>query len=96
MEGSLVSGNTSEVTASVTSFFFSDVEEEANAGGIYLADGSSTTITGSRIGGNSVTSTNSKGDVEAESGGIDSDGSLILTDSSVDHNTAAPTICSPS
>jgi hypothetical protein len=92
MVGSLVSGNSSEVAASVASSFFSDVEQEANAGGIDLADGSTTTITGSRISGNSVTASNTAGDVVAESGGIDSDGSLLLTDSSVDHNTVTGSV----
>jgi hypothetical protein len=84
---SVVSGNTSSVAASVPSFFPFDVEEEANAGGIYLPGGSSTTVSGSRISGNTVASTNTAGDVEAEAGGIDSDGLLLLVDSSVDHNT---------
>jgi hypothetical protein len=92
MEDSVVSGNTSDVAASVPSFFPVDVEQEANAGGIYLPEGSSTTINRSRISGNSVTSSNTAGDVEAESGGIDSDGSLILTDSSVDHNTVTGSV----
>jgi hypothetical protein len=87
VENSVISGNSSEVDASVPSVFPVDVAE-ANGGGLYLAGGSSTTITGSRITGNSVRGSNTAGDVEAESGGIDSDGSLILTGSSVENNTA--------
>jgi hypothetical protein len=87
MEDSVVSGNTSSVGASVPSFFPFDVVE-ANAGGIYLPGGSSTTILRSRISGNTVVGSNTAGDVEAEAGGIDSDGSLLMVDSSVDHNTA--------
>jgi hypothetical protein len=92
MRDSLVVDNTSSVAAAVASFFPFDVEEEANAGGIDLSDGSTATIERSRISRNSVTSTNTAGDVEAESGGIDSDGSLLLVDSSVDHNSAVAAV----
>jgi len=86
IEDSRLSGNTSTVAASVPSFFPFDVVE-ANAGGIYLQDGSSTTIRRSQISWNTVVASDTAGDVEAEAGGIDSDGSLLLVDSSVDHNT---------
>jgi hypothetical protein len=92
LEDSSVNRNTSSVSASVPSFFPFDVEQEANAGGIHLAQGSSTTIKRSRISGNTAISSNTAGDVEAESGGIDSDGSLLLIESSVDHNTAMGTV----
>ncbi len=88
---SVISDNTSEVTAAVPSTLFSDVDQEANAGRLSLTPGSTTTITRSRISGNTVRASNSAGDVEAESGGIDSDGALVLTDTSVDRNTAAAT-----
>ena len=65
---------------------------EANAGGLYLAPASSTTITRSRISGNSVHSTNTAGDASAEAGGIDAEGSLLLTNSSVENNTAVATV----
>ena len=87
MDDSVVSGNTSSVAASVPSVFPFDVEAEANAGGIYLPGGSSTTIRRSRISGNTVVGSNTAGDIEAEAGGIDSDGSLLLIASRVDHNT---------
>jgi hypothetical protein len=92
IDDSVVTDNTSAVAASVPSFFPFDVQEEANAGGIYLPGGSTTTIRRSRIGGNAVTSTNTAGDVEAEAGGIDSDGSLLMIDSSVDHNTVTGSV----
>ena len=92
LDDSVVSGNTSAVATSMPSFFPFDVEQEANAGGIYLPAGSFATIRGSRITGNSVGSSNTAGDVEAESGGIDADGSLLLIDSSVDHNTVTGTV----
>jgi hypothetical protein len=88
VEDSVISGNRSEVEASVPSSFFSDFVQEANAGGLYLTPGSTTIIRSSRIGGNSVHSRNTEGDASAEAGGIDSDGSLLLTDSSVENNTA--------
>jgi len=92
MEDSIVSGNTSSVAASVPSFFPVDVQEEANAGGIYLPGGSTATITRSQISQNTVISTNTAGDVEAEAGGIDSDGSLLMVESSVDHNTVTGSV----
>ena len=87
----MISGNTSSVAASMPSFFPSDVVE-ANAGGIYLPGGSSTTIRRSRISWNTVVGSDTAGDVEAEAGGIDSDGSLVMVDSSVDHNTATASV----
>src|SRR5262245_26316304 len=83
VEDSVVSGNTSVVAASVPSFFPIDFAE-ANAGGIYLAGGSSTTISRSRISGNTVVAGDTAGDVSAQAGGIDADGMLLMVDSSVD------------
>jgi hypothetical protein len=91
LEDSVVSGNVSSVAASVPSFFPFDVVE-ANAGGLYLPGGSTTTIKRSRISGNTVVGSDSAGDVEAEAGGIDSDGSLLMIDSSVDHNTVSASV----
>ena len=87
VEASVISDNHSDVEASVPSVFLVDFAE-ANAGGLYLTPGSTTIIRSSRISGNSVRGSNTAGDIEAEAGGIDSDGSLLLTDSSVEHNTA--------
>jgi len=95
IEDSRVSGNTSTVVAAVPSFFPFDVVE-ANAGGIYLAGGSSTTIRGSQISWNRVVASDTAGDVEAEAGGIDSDGSLLMIDSSVDHNAATGSVAAAS
>ena len=88
MEESVVSGNTSEVDASVASSFFADFVQEANAGGLYLAPGSTNTIERSQIRDNRVLSSNTDGDASAEAAGIDCEGSVILTDSNVAHNTA--------
>ena len=49
--------------------------------------GANATITGTTISGNHVASTNVGGDAQANSGGLDEDGSLLLVDSRVDHNT---------
>ena len=92
VEDSVIGDNTSDVEASVQSSFPADVQQEANAGGLYLAGGSSTTIRSSRISGNTVHSSNAAGDVEAEAGGIDSDGSLLLIGSTIDHNSATGTV----
>lgn len=92
IEDSVVGGNRSEVEAAVFSSFFSGAFTEANAGGLYLAPSSSTTITRSRISGNSVHSTNTAGDASAEAAGIDAEGSLLMTDSSIQNNTAVATV----
>ena len=91
IEDSAISDNLSQVDASVPSVFLVDFAE-ANAGGLYLPPGSTTTIRRSRISGNSVLGSNTAGDIAAEAGGIDSDGSLLLTDSSVEGNTAASVV----
>jgi hypothetical protein len=92
IEDSVVNANRSEVDAAVPSSFFSGDFTEANAGGLYLARSSSTTITRSRVSGNSVHSTNTAGDASAEAAGIDAEGSLLLTDSSVQNNAAVAVV----
>lgn len=88
MQSTEVSGNSSTVAAAIASNAFGDPKgQEANAGGIALADGSSSTITGSTIANNRVSSTNSGGDADAEAGGLDVDGSLELDFSNVSANT---------
>ena len=87
LQDSVVSGNSSDVEAAVPSSFFSgDTQQEANAGGIDLQDGSSATIIRSTISDNTVTGSNTVGDANAEAGGIDADGSLLLNDSTVIRN----------
>jgi hypothetical protein len=63
--------------------------KEENAGGIWITQfpGASATITRSTISGNHVIGTNAGGDEQAGNGGIDDDGTLVLVDSSIDHNT---------
>jgi hypothetical protein len=87
VHASVVGGNSSTVEAAVpSSFFGGDTQQEANAGGIRLPEGSSTTIVGSTISGNSVSGSNTVGDAHAQAGAIDADGSLLLTDSIVSGN----------
>jgi hypothetical protein len=92
VEDSVVGENSSIVEAAVPSSFFSNFVQEANAGGLYLPQGSTTTIAHSRISGNSVESSNTAGDASAEAGGIDSEGSLQLVGSIVAGNTAVATV----
>ena len=87
LQDSVVAGNSSDVEAAVPSSFFSgDTQQEANAGGIDLQDGSLGTIIRSTISDNSVTGSNTVGDANAEAGGIDADGRLLLNDSTVSGN----------
>ncbi len=87
MQSTEVTGNNSNVQAAIAnSFFGGPNEQEANAGGIDLADGSSSTIVGSTIANNSVRGSNTVGDANAEAGGVDADGSLELDFSTVSGN----------
>jgi hypothetical protein len=92
VHGSIVSGNSSDAHAAVAiSFFSGDTQQEANAGGIDLLEGSSSTIFGSAISDNSVSGSNTVCDAQAEAGGIDADGSLVLNDSTVNGNHVSAT-----
>ncbi len=81
---SLVTGNQAAVTAPNGQVAFS--------GGIQNAG--SATIEDSVVSGNSVDVTNVSGNVEAYAGGIDDIGSLVLRNSSVDHNRASASVSS--
>ena len=63
--------------------------QAAVGGGIRITDwpGANATITGTTISGNNADSTNVGGDAQANSGGVDEDGSLLLVDSRVEHTT---------
>ena len=87
MENSVVSDNHSEVEAAVPSSFFGDFVQEANASSLYLTQSSTTTI---RTRGSLATPSIRAippGTHLAEVGGIDAEGSLLLTHSSVSNNT---------
>jgi hypothetical protein len=95
VHGTTISGNSSDAHAAVASSFFSgDTQQEANAGGIYLPEGSSSTIVGSAISDNTVRGSNTAGDAQAEAGGVDADGSLVLNDSTVAGNHVGATALS--
>ena len=88
IEDSVVSDNSCDTSTAVPNMFPIEMQA-AVGGGIRITDwpGSSAIISGTTISGNHVASTNVGGDAQANSGGIDVDGSLLLVDSSVDHNT---------
>jgi hypothetical protein len=68
--------------------------QAAVGGGIRITDwpGANAMITGTTISGNHADSTNVGGDAQANSGGVDEDGSLLLVDSRVDHNTVSTSV----
>jgi hypothetical protein len=86
IEDGAIDENASVVVSSVPSVFPFDVEQVADAGGLDVAGGATATISRSTISRNTVSGFDSNGDVQAINGGIDGDGSLLLTDSSVDRN----------
>jgi hypothetical protein len=85
IEDSVVSGNSSVVSSAVASTFPFDIQQNANAGGIFSK---SATITRTIVTGNRVSSSNSAGDALALAGGIDADdeGSLVLRESKLVDN----------
>lgn len=93
IENSVVSGNTCDASTAVPNTFPLEMQA-AVGGGIRITDrpGANATITGTTISDNHVASTNVGGDASANSGGLDVDGSLLLADSRVDHNTVRTTV----
>jgi hypothetical protein len=87
IEDSAVVDNASVVKSTVPSVFPFDVDQEADAGGVDVSPGATATISRSTISRNTLSDFDSKGDAQAINGGIDDDGSLVLTDSSVDRNS---------
>ena len=86
VEDSVVSGNSVDLSSALPS----DAGPEASVGGIYV--GGSATITRTIVHGNSVNASNMAGDVLAFSGGIQDDGSLLLSDSTVDQNHVSASV----
>jgi hypothetical protein len=85
---SQITGNSSVVVSSVpSSILGNDVEQNADAGGVDLSPNATATISRSVISDNTVSDFDSAGDSQAFNGGIDNDGTLLLTDSSVDRNS---------
>ena len=87
IENSSVDDNASVAVSSVSSFFPFDVDQSADAGGVDVSVAASATISGSSISGNTLYGFDSRGDAQAINGGIDDDGSLVLTDSTVSRNS---------
>jgi hypothetical protein len=86
LTNSRVTGNSAELSSSFPGSFFAGTNVLAEAGGIALRAPSSATIANSTISGNTTNGTNAGGDVTADTGGIDSDGSLTLSNSNVENN----------
>jgi hypothetical protein len=83
IEDSKVTGNTARLAAALPN----SVDLLAIAGGIHITgDVSSATITGTRIGRNTVEMTNTVGDSNAFSGGVHTDGTFTLTRDVIDDN----------
>jgi hypothetical protein len=89
---SLVSDNTADTTSAVPT----GVDQEAAAGGIQIQGNASATIRGTTITGNSVSFTNTVGDAFAFSGGLHTDGPIVLRDSTVSDNSVAATTATDS
>jgi hypothetical protein len=92
LSNSRVTGNSAELSSSFPGSFFEGGEALAEAGGIDLVQPSSATIANSAISGNTTNVTNSGGDATADTGGIDSDGSLTLSNSIVENNQATSSV----
>jgi hypothetical protein len=98
IENSSVTGNAAALSAG----FGSDVEAHASAGGIFIGgDDDCTkpssgcvvaTIRNSSVSGNTVTASNTAGDAIAFSGGVNDDGSLVLTNSRIGANHVRVTV----
>jgi hypothetical protein len=85
---SQISGNTSGLSTALPGSIFDDSEAEAEAAGINISDGGRATIANSTVSGNTTNALNVGGDVNADTGGIDSDGILTLSNSDVERNAA--------
>lgn len=87
INGGAVTNNSAELSSDLPN----SVEQLAIAGGVHVSDSSSSKIRGATISGNSVAATNTAGDANAFSGGIHSDGPLVLANDTISNNTAAGT-----
>jgi hypothetical protein len=94
IENSVVSGNYADASTAVPSTIPFNLGQIAVGGGITITEvpGATATITRSTISHNSVTSVNVGGDAQADSGGIDADGTLVLVDSAVHRNTVQASV----
>src|SRR5262249_8325874 len=93
IEHSQIKDNSSVVVSSVSnSILGGEMKQNADAGGVDLSPSASATIDRSTISNNSVSDFDSGGDAQAFNGGIDVDGTLLLTNSSVDRNSVTPLV----
>jgi hypothetical protein len=90
---SVIDDNACDASTAVPNTFPLEMQA-AVGGGIRITDwpGANATITGTTISNNDAASTNVGGDASANSGGLDVDGSLLLVDSRVDHNTVRTSV----
>jgi len=87
IDDSLISDNSVDLSASLPS----EVETLATSGGIHVQGGASATVRRTTIAGNTLTGSNRLGDSIVACGGICTDGSLILRDSTLSDNRVSAT-----
>jgi len=90
VDRSLIAGNRAESSLALAS----QIEQSTAGGGIHVQENASATIRRTTISGNSVVATNSIGDASAFSGGLHTNGPLMLTDSTLSDNHAEATTVS--
>jgi hypothetical protein len=88
ISNSQVSGNSVALSSSLPGSILAGTGAEAEAGGINITETSTATIANSTISDNITTARNTGGDANADTGGIDSDGTLTLSNSQVEQNQA--------
>jgi hypothetical protein len=89
VDNSSVTDNTADLSAALPTN--GDIQEVAMAGGIHVSGNTSGRIRNTTISGNHLSATNSVGDAVAFSGGLHSDGSLMLSNDRVSDNSVTAT-----
>ncbi len=89
IEDSSISGNSAELSSTIAPNGFGPV---AIAGGLHVNDNGSATVARSIISGNRVSVSSVGGDAVGVAGGIDDDGSLVLSDTTVAHNQTSASV----
>jgi hypothetical protein len=92
VSNSLVTGNGVELSSSLPGSIADGTDAIAEAGGIKITPSGVATIANSTIAGNTANAANTGGDVTADSGGIDTAGTLTLNNSHVDGNQARSSV----
>jgi hypothetical protein len=93
MSDSRVSDNSADASSAVPSDGFET--QSAVAGGVQVQENASATVRNTTITGNSLSSTNTIGDAFAFSGGLHTDGPIVLRDSTISDNSVAATATGP-